>query len=104
MEDHRIKRVRNVEDYLALRRDTCGVASTLSIIEFGLDLPADVLRHPIVASLTEGAVKLIGIINVRRFTYFASIPYSLLVLGPELVSYGAISRLGNTQYCHGCDA
>ena len=78
MEDHRTKRVRNVEDYLALRRDTCGVASTLSIIEFGLDLPADVLRHPIVASLTEGAVKLIGIINVRCSINFVNSPCLIL--------------------------
>jgi Delta6-protoilludene synthase len=64
MEDHRGKSVRNVTDYLALRRDTCGVASTLAIVEFGLDLPDHVLKHPIVVSLREGAIKLIGIINV----------------------------------------
>jgi Delta6-protoilludene synthase len=86
MEDHRMKRIRNVEGYLALRRDTCGVASTLSIIEFGLDLPEDVLRHPIVANLTEGAVKLIGIINVRCFIYFASSQRSIIFF-KDLNSY-----------------
>jgi hypothetical protein len=69
MEDHRSKRVRNVEDYLALRRNTSGVAPTLSIIEFGLDLPMDVLQYPTVASLTECAINLIAIVNVRWFIY-----------------------------------
>jgi hypothetical protein len=52
-------------DYLALRRDTCGVMSTLAIVEFGLDLPDYVLKYPIVVSLREGAIKLIGIINIH---------------------------------------
>ena len=69
MEDHRAKSIRSVVDYLILRRDTCGVASTLAIIEFGLDLPDHVLNHPVIVSLREGAIKLIGIINVCR-VYF----------------------------------
>ena len=75
MEDHRAKSVRNVADYILLRRDTCGVASTLAIIEFGLDLPDYVLRHPVVVSLREGAIKLIAVINVRS-------PHIPKVLGP----------------------
>lgn len=71
MEDHRTKSVRNVADYLALRRDTCGAAPSLVIIEFGLDLPDYVLKHPVVASLREGAIKLIAIINVCR-AYFTT--------------------------------
>lgn len=63
-EDQDIKHVRNVKDYLALRRDTSGAAPALSILEFGLDLPQDVLRHPVVASLTEDAINLIAIVNV----------------------------------------
>lgn len=62
-EDQDIKHVRNVKDYLALRRDTSGAAPALSILEFGLDLPQDVLRHPVVASLTEDAINLIAIVN-----------------------------------------
>jgi hypothetical protein len=63
--DHGSKRVRDVEDYIDLRRDTSGVGATLAIIEFGLKLPTDVLQHPTVASLTADAIKLISLINVR---------------------------------------
>ena len=72
MNDHRMKHIRNVEDYLTLRRDTCGVAPSLAIIESGLDLPADVLHHPVVANLTKGAIKLIGTINVRYIVHVAN--------------------------------
>jgi len=59
--------VRGVEDYLALRIDTAGPRATLAIIEFGLNLPDEILQSPIIAALTESASVLIAVINVCLF-------------------------------------
>ncbi|CAA7262204.1 unnamed protein product [Cyclocybe aegerita] len=62
-EDRANKRVRKVDDYLRLRRDTCGARPTLALIEFGLNLPNEVVRHPSLVALTEAAVDLIILVN-----------------------------------------
>lgn len=56
--------VRNIKDYLTLRKDTAACKPTLSIVEFGLGLPDEVLQHPVVAALTDSASELIGVTNV----------------------------------------
>ncbi|KDR78286.1 hypothetical protein GALMADRAFT_266794 [Galerina marginata CBS 339.88] len=62
-EDRASERIRSVDDYLDLRRDTCGARPTLAFIEFGLELPAEVTSHPVIVSLTEAAVDLIILVN-----------------------------------------
>jgi hypothetical protein len=63
-EDRVHNRVRPVENYLRLRRDTCGARPTLVLFEFGLDLPNEVILHPMLVSLTQDAVDLIILVNV----------------------------------------
>jgi len=63
-EDRACNRIRKIDDYLRLRRDTCGARPTLALTEFGLDLPDEVLAHPILVSLTQAAVDLIILVNV----------------------------------------
>ncbi|KAF8970721.1 terpenoid synthase [Flammula alnicola] len=55
--------VRPLDDYMNLRRDTCGARPTLVLIEFGLDLPEVATSHPSIVSLTERAVDLIILVN-----------------------------------------
>ena len=64
VEDLADRRIRSVDDYLKLRRNTAAGWSTLALIEFGLDLPDEVLQHPTIVSLTHGAVEMIVIVNV----------------------------------------
>lgn len=63
-EDRSKNHLRNVEEYLALRRHTCAASVVFSLIEFGLDLPIYVLEDPIISSLTRTAVDLILVVNV----------------------------------------
>jgi hypothetical protein len=62
--DRMHNRVRPLEDYLRLRRLTCGGAPTLGLFEFGLDLPNEVICHPTLVSLTKDGIELIFIVNV----------------------------------------
>jgi len=55
--------VRSVKEYLSLRKDTAACKPTLSVIEFGLDLPDEYLQHPVVAALMDSASELIGVTN-----------------------------------------
>ena len=63
-EDRVHNRIRPVQDYLRLRRDTCGARPTLTLFEFGLNLPNEVTSHSILVSLTQDAVDLIILVNV----------------------------------------
>ncbi|KAF8174884.1 terpenoid synthase [Pholiota molesta] len=61
--DRAERRIRSLEDYMDLRRNTSGARPTVTLIEFGLDLPESVTSHPTMASLREQAVDLIVLVN-----------------------------------------
>jgi len=54
---------RSIDDYLKLRRDTCGAKSAFAIYEMGMEFPDEVFYHPIIAELVECIVELILIDN-----------------------------------------
>jgi hypothetical protein len=56
---------RGIDDYLRLRRDTCGAQSAFAIYEMGMNLPDDVYNHPVIAELVECIVELILVDNVK---------------------------------------
>jgi len=62
-EDRETKRVRPVMDYLQLRRETFGAQATISLLGFGLELPEEVLSHPVMQSMTLAAMDLLCITN-----------------------------------------
>ena len=57
---------RTVNDYLTLRRDTCGAKPTFSFFALGLNIPDEVFEHPLMISLIENATDLIAVTNVSR--------------------------------------
>ncbi|KAF8799734.1 terpenoid synthase [Phlegmacium glaucopus] len=62
-EDRVAGHLRTVEDYLILRRDTCGGKPTFSFFGLGLNIPDEVFQHPLMISLIENATDLIAITN-----------------------------------------
>ncbi|KAF9477263.1 terpenoid synthase [Pholiota conissans] len=56
-------RVRTVQDYFELRRDTCGAKPSFSFFALGLNMPTEVFEHPVILSLVESATDLISITN-----------------------------------------
>ncbi|KAG2065292.1 terpenoid synthase [Suillus decipiens] len=54
---------RSVDDYLKLRRDTCGAKSAFMIYEMGVEFPDEIFYEPIVAELVQCIVELILIDN-----------------------------------------
>ena len=63
-EDRVANHQRTVNDYLILRRDTCGAKPTFSFFGLGLNIPNEVFDHPLMISLIENATDLIAITNV----------------------------------------
>jgi hypothetical protein len=57
---------RTVNDYLTLRRDTCGAKPTFSFFGLGLNIPDEVFDNPLMISLIENATDLIAITNVSH--------------------------------------
>ncbi|KAG6886195.1 hypothetical protein C0992_004565 [Termitomyces sp. T32_za158] len=62
-EDRAQNHIRNVGDYLRVRRDTVGATSSLNLLEFSLDLPDDVFDYPVIQNLTNACVDLLLIDN-----------------------------------------
>ena len=65
-EDRAADHQRTVNDYLTLRRDTCGAKPTVSFFALGLDIPNAVFDNPSMISLIENATDLIAIVNVSH--------------------------------------
>ena len=57
---------RSVNDYINLRRDTCGAKCTFSFLGLGLNIPNEVFDNPLMISLIENAADLIAITNVSH--------------------------------------
>jgi len=60
----------DLEDYVAVRRDTSGCKPCWALIEYanGLDLPDEVMEHPIIQSLDEAVNDLVSWSNVSTQT------------------------------------
>ena len=67
-EDRVANHQRTVNDYIVLRRDTCGAKPTFSFFGLGLNIPNAVFDNPVMISLIENATDLIAITNVSRLT------------------------------------
>ena len=65
-EDRTTDHQRTVNDYIALRRDTCGAKPTFSFFALGLNIPNAVFDNPFMISLIENATDLIAITNVSH--------------------------------------
>ena len=64
--DRSDKRIRSVQEYLSLRRQTCGGRPALDLIAFGLNLPDHVINHPVLESLLDSGIDLIICVNVSQ--------------------------------------
>ena len=69
-EDRATGRLRTVNDYLTLRRDTCGAKPTFSFFSLGLNIPNTVFDNPLMMSLIVDATNLIIITNVSHIHIF----------------------------------
>ena len=65
-EDRVANHQRTVNDYIILRRDTCGAKPTFSFFGLGLNIPNAVFDNPLMISLIKNATDLIAITNVSH--------------------------------------
>jgi len=63
-EDRENKRVRTVDDYLEFRRETFAAQASISFLSFGLELPEEVLLHPVMQNVTLASMDILLIIDV----------------------------------------
>ena len=68
-EDRVTGNLRTVNDYVILRRDTCGAKPTFSCLGLGLQIPNEVFENPLIICLLENAADFIFISNVSYFDY-----------------------------------
>ena len=75
-EDRVANHQRTVNDYLILRRDTCGAKPTFSFFGLGLNIPNSVFDNPLMISIIENATDLIAITNVSHTDLCGNFPES----------------------------
>ena len=61
---------RTVNEYLILRRGTCGAKPSFSFFALGLNIPNAVFENPLMISLIENATDLNAITNVSHLTIY----------------------------------
>jgi Delta6-protoilludene synthase len=71
--------IRSVNDYLILRRDTCGAKPTFSFFGLGLNIPDAVFEHHIMISLIEDATDLIVLTNVSHLIVSSTKDHPILI-------------------------
>ena len=79
----------DLEDYIVVRRDTSGCKPCWALIEYanGLDLPDEVMEHPIIRNLDEATNDLVTWSNVRAGRHYRLpvYPHSRRFLGYLLI-------------------
>jgi hypothetical protein len=90
--------VPDLESYIALRRDTSGCKPCWALIEYAnnLDIPDDVMEHPIIRDLGEAANDLVTWSNVSSALLY-SILRLLTILLQDLFSYNVEQSKGDTH-------
>lgn len=68
-EDRVTGKLRTVDDYIIVRRNTCAAKPTISCLTLGLHIPNEVFDNPFIISIIENATDLILISNVSYFNY-----------------------------------
>jgi hypothetical protein len=61
--DRTNNRIRDIDSYFEVRRDTVGAKSSFAICELYMNLPDTVMDHPVIMKLTELCIDMIIIGN-----------------------------------------
>lgn len=78
--DRAAKRVPELEAYISLRRDTSGCKTGFSLIEYaaGIDLPDEVVEHPVIQSLLDATNDSVSWANVSPSHAFLALRGTIL--------------------------
>lgn len=79
-EDRTRHRVRGLDSYLEVRRDTIGAKPSFAILELEMELPDDVFNHPILESLRLWVIDMLCIGNVGSKSAINASATKLMVL------------------------
>jgi hypothetical protein len=87
----------DLESYIALRRDTSGCKPCWALIEYAnnLNIPDEVMEHPVIRSLGEAANDLVTWSNVR--TVFVVCPLEFHIQPQDIFSYNVEQSKGDTH-------
>jgi hypothetical protein len=90
--------VPDLETYIEMRRDTSGCKPVFDLVEYSLDLelPDDVIEHPVIVALNQGANDLVTWSNVSA-TLPPPRPYANEKDDQDLFSYNVEQSRGDTH-------
>jgi len=66
--DRREGRIRDINSYLDMRRNTSAVRPSFVLIEIGLDIPDEVMSHPAIEVMFSTSADMVIINNVSSFS------------------------------------
>jgi hypothetical protein len=86
--------IRDVNSYFQVRRDTIGAKPSFTLLEFTMDIPDEVMQHPVIHELSIGCIDMLIIQNVsfEIIIEHYGLQYSyciVIVVGYILVQYRA---------------
>ena len=95
--DRRAGVIPDLESYIELRRDTSGCKPCWALIEYanGLNIPDDIMSHPIIETLGEAANDLVTWSNVSLPSRFRGL--ALKLFSQDIFSYNVEQSRGDTH-------
>ncbi len=64
--DRHVQRLHTVESYLDMRRENIGAKPSFALLELDMNLPDEVMAHPVIVDLSTWAINMLILGNVRR--------------------------------------
>lgn len=104
-DDRGSRNIPELEEYILLRRDTSGCKTGFAFIEYAanIDLPDDVIEHPIIKALSDATNDLVSWANVSvRVCLRKFISGSPDLLAQDVLSYNAEQARGDVRLSSSC--
>lgn len=73
--------IRDIHSYLEIRRETIGAKPSFVVLEMDMELPDEVLTHPVIQQLAALSIDMICLGNVCQFTSMSEITVDPNTLG-----------------------
>ncbi len=64
--DRNNSHVRGIESYLEVRRNTIGAKPSFALLEFDMQLPDEVINHPVIKELEKSCIDMLCLGNVSN--------------------------------------
>ena len=92
-------RIRDIESFIELRRNTVGAKPAFALLELGLEIPDEVISHPAIQQMDVAAIDMVAIANVsKRADQMVLCRVAYMITLKDVVSYNVEQSRGDDNH------